>query len=115
MDGIKRGVAEAGLKLIAAEFRSSMSPYGATWAPLKYRKGKPLVKTGAMRDGFTASPLANGVRFQASVDYAIYHQTGTRSMVARPILPRSGQALPDAWRERITALYTRSARRQVAS
>lgn len=112
---IQRGTAALGLRLIADSFARSLTPNGQPWAPLKHRNGSPLVKTGAMRDSFTAYPLPNGVRFIAGVDYAGFHQNGTRTIPARRILPRTGEQLPAAWRTGIANLYTSAARRQVSS
>ena len=111
MSGIKRRVGDGCLELLAVEFASSLGPTGAAWAPLKYRNGLPLVKTGAMRDSFTAYPMQNGVRIQAGVDYAAYHQTGTRNMPARPMLP-SG-SLPPAWLAVVETAYNDAVRRAV--
>lgn len=112
LSAVKREVAAGVLRLLAGEFRGSVDPYGNAWAPLKWRKGKPLVKTGTMRDTLTAYPTASGVRIMAGVDYAIYHQQGTARMPARKILP-SG-SLPGPWVSVINAAYTKAARLAVS-
>lgn len=111
MTSVKRRVAVDTLGLVEREFRGSVDPDGAPWKPLKYRNGRPLVLTGAMRDSFTAVPIENGVRIQAGVDYAIYHQRGTATIPARRILP-SG-SLPQSWVDVINKAYTQAAKAQV--
>jgi len=71
-------LAAAAGKLINDGFRDSVDPYGRPWAPLKYRKGQPLLKTGRGRASFTSRPLANGFRIDATARYMIFHQKGTK-------------------------------------
>lgn len=61
---------------VAYEFRSSKDPYGNRWEPLRYRKGKPLLKTGRMSTAVTTSPTANGFRLRIATVYAPVHQYG---------------------------------------
>lgn len=68
----------AALKLVADEFRGSHAPDGARWAPLKSRRGKPLMDTGRLRSSFAVVPTADGFRIWTAVAYAGYHQFGTR-------------------------------------
>lgn len=59
-------------------FRASESPYGQKWEPLKYRKGKPLLNTGAMRNSMThAVDSANSVVIGTNDPKAPHHQYGT--------------------------------------
>ena len=114
---IAKRVGAAFIKQVADEFRESRDPYGNPWAPvfrdrprdrrarasrvrrgLAVRADKPLIDTGRLR----ASPVAiiNGtqVRIVMPVDYASYHQYGTRKMVRRQMLPEEDTGgLGDRW------------------
>jgi phage gpG-like protein len=99
-------VGAAFLKNLSDQFRKSVDPYGKPWAPLgrdrarnikankkRVAKGKParaskvLVDTGRL----AASPafkVANGqLRVFLPVQYASYHQDGTKRIPRRQILP----------------------------
>ncbi len=111
---VRRQVAYDGLRLIAQGYKDSVDPYGSRWEPLKYRRGKPLVKTGAFRDTWMAYPTATGVRFQSGVDYGAYHQYGTRSIPFRRVVPMQRYGLPKPWTDIINAAYSKSVRAAVA-
>ncbi len=111
---VRRQVAVDGLRLIAGGYRDSKDPYGASWQPLKYRNGKPLVLTGAFRDTWMAYPTPTGVRFVSGVDYGAYHQYGTRSIPFRRVIPMLSYGLPKAWTDVISAAYSRQVRKAVA-
>jgi len=67
------------MKLVADEFRASKDPYGNPWAPLKRRKGKPLIDTGRMRSAVVAQPSGTTIRIVIGTNYAAYHQHGARA------------------------------------
>ena len=92
-------------RLVAAQFRQGVDPYGRAWAPLRPatlalgRHPPPLTDTGAMRDGIgvRVNPGRRaGLRLVVGAPYARFHQTGTRYMAARRIAPQFG--MPQAWR-----------------
>jgi phage gpG-like protein len=69
----KQGLAEALsttlLQLIRNGFDTGKSPAGATWLPLKIRKGgDPLVDTGALRDSIKANVVAGGAEIDLTTD-----------------------------------------------
>ncbi len=91
-------------KELTKEYTSGSDPYGKPWAPLKpstLKKGRhppPLTDTGRMKSGTKAVPLPGaGVGIVVGAPYGVYHQTGTKNMEARPILPNKG--MPAKWRE----------------
>jgi hypothetical protein len=92
---------------IDSSFTLGADPYGETWAPLapatiaKGRTPPPLTDTGAMREGLRVSVTQDAI-VASLPDPAGYHQTGTRHMPARPVLPDDARGLPDAWRAAIT-------------
>jgi phage gpG-like protein len=76
----RRLIRAAALKQIQDGFRQSRDPYGEPWRPLKYRKGKPLQKTGRMyRSAASRVTTRGGVEVAITADYAIFHQEGTRA------------------------------------
>lgn len=113
-EGLARRLAGTATKLLADEFRESRDPYGRPWAPVfrnraKDRRArarayaraskagkalssvsdKPLLDTGRLRAAATASQLTEGttVRVSIPVEYASYHQFGTRHIKQRQIVP----------------------------
>ncbi len=111
---VRREVAYDGLRLIASGYKDSVDPYGSIWEPLKRRKGKPLVLTGAFRDTWMAYPTATGVRFQSGVDYGAYHQYGTRTIPVRQVIPSTSRGMPGAWHALISKAYSKLIRQAVA-
>lgn len=77
----------AGLKQASDSFARSRDPYGRPWRPLKYRRGKPLLKTGRMRGSMSIGPRPRGFEIVITADYASFHQGGTSRIPRRQILP----------------------------
>jgi phage virion morphogenesis protein len=59
-------------------FRNSTSPWGTPWAPLRYRKGKPLIDTGRLRRSIVYKATKNAVEIGTNVKYARVHQFGAK-------------------------------------
>lgn len=74
---IAKNCAEAGMKVLDDEFRSSTDPYGRPWAPLTSRVGQPLRDTGAHLQG-SLSPKSSQTGFVISTSFkgAAVHQYG---------------------------------------
>ncbi len=92
-------------ELIQREFDAGIDPYGDAWAPLldstlaTGRTPPPLTDSGDLR-AVTVEPTSGaGISITLGAPYGAMHQTGTRHMQARPILPVHG--LPDTWRRAI--------------
>lgn len=107
----RREMADEAMRRIRAGFEASSSPDGQTWAALKYRRGKPLLLTGRLRNSVRVQ-LAGmlGFAVSASAPYAAHHQYGApRARIpARPFLP--GRTLPPEWQgafERILGAHLR--------
>lgn len=101
-------VAAGLMKEVGDEFRQSRDPYGKPWAPVvrnrlrdrrararRIAKGKPiladkpLIDTGRMRASVIARVIGNEVRVAIPVEYASYHQYGTRTIARRQMLPEA--------------------------
>lgn len=71
-------------------FKTSTSPHGIPWAPLKSRKGKPLIDTGRLKNSITwqigSDQNSKYVDVGTNVKYGAIHQFGlTRNVPARLI------------------------------
>lgn len=102
LDALPRKVAEraapAITKELQREFARGTDPYGRKWKKLATGKPSYLTESGRLRRGTRAAPLPGkraGVRILIGAPWGIYHQTGTRNMPARRILPQRG--LPGTW------------------
>jgi phage gpG-like protein len=103
LKGSQQDLAEYETGIFAGEFDSNLNP----WAPLApstiKRKGhdRILLETGALREslvhvggpGNVAETASRGMIFGTEVPYAIFHQTGTRRMPARPPVGISEETL----------------------
>lgn len=103
---VMKGIGRVLKSNVQLGFKLSRSPAGAPWKPLKVRKGKPLRDTGILRNSIDYSAGKTEVEIGTNVDYAPYHQFGTKSKLgnphipARPFLPT--HELPAGWAEDVT-------------
>lgn len=90
--------------LIQKQFAGGFDPYGRKWKGLaastkkRGRKNPPLTASGKLKKGTKTSPLSGGragLRIVVGRSYGIFHQTGTKHMPARKILPERG--MPKTW------------------
>lgn len=92
-------------KLLQQEYAAGTDPYGKQWAALKPstlargRRPPPLDATGRMKSSTKAVPLSGGGVGLVADSPANFHQSGTRKMAKRMILPDKG--LPAAWKQAI--------------
>ena len=80
-------------------FRKEVDPYGKKWQPLssatidqKQRLGYPLkilTRTGTMRSSVRYQVKKKSVQIVIDTSYATFHQTGTRKIPKRQILPEN--------------------------
>jgi phage gpG-like protein len=89
--------------LIRRQFAQGLDPYGRQWRALKPatiakgRRPPPLTDSGKLAGGTGAKVGPAGITLTVGAKYGVFHQTGTRNMAARRILPAFG--LPAAWRK----------------
>lgn len=99
--------------LLLSQFVAGRDPYGRAWKPKKRGGGSPLVRTGALAASARAKPASgSGIKLGPLVSYGQFHQTGTRRMVARPILPYGG--LPAKWNTVIKKAVENAIKRAMA-
>lgn len=89
-------------RLLFEQIAAQTDPYGAAWAPHKestlkrWGEHPVLDLTGDMIGGIDVAPSAGaGINITLGEKYSAFHQTGTRYMPARPILPDRG--IPESW------------------
>lgn len=70
-------IVAAGMKKIQDGFRAESDPYGNPWAPLRYRRGKILRKTGRLYRSAYGRSRPGGVQLGLTADYAGYQNDGT--------------------------------------
>jgi phage gpG-like protein len=114
---VAKRIGVAFVKQVADEFRQSRDPYGNAWAPVSRNRrrdvraraarakagkppktDKPLIDTGRLRGSVAATTEGTEVRVALPVEYASYHQYGTRRIKRRQILPEANTGgLPSSW------------------
>lgn len=71
-------LAEAAVTEVRNGFRRAVDPYGVPWLPLKWRRGRPLLDTGVLRNSFSGRVQGDGLAVASPVRYASFHQEGAR-------------------------------------
>ena len=101
-----RGVFQKGVQRDARDaFTNATDPVtGVPWAPLLYRTGQTLVKTGMLRHRTMEATnnyvhLPNGLLIeQTQPDYGVFHQLGTSRIPQRRFLGASPKTIQEARR-----------------
>ncbi|NBC17447.1 MAG: hypothetical protein GVY18_09070 [Bacteroidetes bacterium] len=111
---ISANLAEEAINLTREGFEREADPYGKTWAPRKTADNAGsnlLVRTGAMRNSWHVGSV-QPMRFTivSGVEYADYHQNGTRVMPSRMMVPHESDVPPrwkDAFDEVVVEIFER--------
>lgn len=92
---LSEAMAEGIEKAIDAGFAAQSAPDGSPWEARKAPTGSwPILdRNGDMKDTRKATPDESGVDVTFALEPTIFHQHGTKKMVARPVLPW-GKAAP---------------------
>lgn len=92
---------------LSGQFDEGVNAYGNAWKPLlpqtvKRKRGdaRILRREDDLSAATRAVPTSGAGIEIVSLDYGTFHQSGTRHMVARKILP-DGSSLPKPWEEAI--------------
>lgn len=121
-----KGIGEKAVEFTKDCFQRSADPYGAPWAPLKSRAGKPLIGEGkSLSTQFAYRVVGNDtVQITSLMGYAALHNFGgtvkpknvkalffmvgnrkvfakSVTIPARPFFPNEAQGLPDGLSEEI--------------
>lgn len=93
---VSENLADETISLVRDGMNRGVDPYGRGYAPLKFRAGQPLQKTGGMLAAWNRQH-ANRTSFKISnaKNYSGYHQhgTGIYGKNGAPITPKSKKSL----------------------
>lgn len=78
-------------------FRESRDPYGAPWAPLQLREGKPLLDTGRLRSSFSYKASVRGFEVGTNFIGASVHQHGATIVPVRSRILRYRAGRKGPW------------------
>lgn len=102
-EAMSAAVAEGVEESLAEEFASAADPSGDAWAPRIADFPWPMLdKEGDLKGSGHALPSPSGIGALVFFDdfKATFFQTGTKRMVARPLLPTDG-TIPAPWLDKI--------------
>lgn len=99
------------------QYESGTDPRGNAWAILapstlaSGRHDPPLTDTRKMRNASTALKGVKGIsvsinRPGGNPSVPKFHQAGTRTMPARPLVPEADEDLPTPWRKAVSSACT---------
>lgn len=98
---MSQDMGEEALELIAEGFATETDPYGKPWQKKKTDDGRSILvgKTARLRRGWHLQRYGRGgFTVAPSVNYAAYHQKGTKRMVSRMMVPTRSRGIPGKWR-----------------
>lgn len=95
-EAVGKTVAEEFINLIKDGFRAEANPYGYGWKPKLRNDGKTLSgKTSRLKTGWHVSRVSKlTFVISPSVNYAKFHQHGTRFLPIRMMVPTRARGLP---------------------
>lgn len=102
VEATSQAMAEATIALIAEGFNDERDPYGKAWKAKKHDDGRKVLhgETTRLRNGWHVVRVnKHGFSVHPSVLYAAFHQTGTRKMDARMMVPSKSRGMPREWKE----------------
>ena len=95
MAGFSRSMAAETVDLVKDGFDKESDPYGKKWLATA-RGGEILSDTGALKGSWKVKSATRAkFKVDGSVDYASYHQGGTKYMPARMMVPDG--KMPSGW------------------
>ena len=79
--------AEAGVmgQLLRQGFRDQIDPYGNKWE--KNNDGSRFDRAGTIQKSFKTSYTDDSAKIESDLDFAIFHQTGTKRLPQRRMIP----------------------------
>lgn len=113
LEVVAKNLAEETIGLIREGFAKEREPSGQRWAPLVARSGKILQDTGRLRNGWHRKRLRRtGFTVGPAVTYGRFHQSGTRRIPQRRMVPEG--SLPPTWRKSYQRIAQNVLRRYLA-
>lgn len=107
LGAMSRDMAEELLGLVKEGWRQQANPYGQPWKKKKRDDGRQILvgKTARLKGGWHVKrSTKRGFTIAPSVDYAGFHQTGTKFIPARHMVPTKTRGLPKEWRKALEAV-----------
>jgi phage gpG-like protein len=99
LEQISRDMADETVGLVQDGFREETDPYGDRWTPKQAQDGRKTLsgKTSRLKGGWHVSARSSrGFTVSPAVNYARFHQSGTRRMPRRAMVPFEGR-IPAKW------------------
>jgi hypothetical protein len=111
---VSEQMANRTLGFIAQEFEQERDPFNRRWSPKKRPDGRKILRgeTNRLIQWRKTYVNQHGFKLSTPAPYFRYHQTGTRRMVARKILP-TGTRLPAVWSSEFRGIYLRAMHRRL--
>jgi len=104
MDKIKDLAIEETKEIIHEQFRDQVDPYGRAWEPDK--TGTVFDPNHKIENSFRWKKTNKGILIWNTLDYAIYHQTGTDKLPQRMMLPGSTNGLSNRWKDSLFIAFS---------
>jgi phage gpG-like protein len=108
----KLAASEQAIQLVQEGFREQRDPDMQPWQKLRRARkhgaigsAKVLIDRGRLRASFTRQITRDGFRIGSAVNYATFHQKGTRRMVRRSMVPNG--PLSAYWQARMSRAIQR--------
>lgn len=98
---MSRDMAEEVLGLVKEGWRKQADPYGQPWKAKKRPDGRQILvgKTARLKGGWhIKNASGKGFTVAPSVNYGGYHQTGTKRIPQRMMVPTKSRGIPKEWR-----------------
>lgn len=97
LESMSRDMAEETVGFVKERWRQQADPYGRRWKPKKRKDGRQILvgKTARLKGGWHVKRTSRGgFTIAPSVDYAGFHQTGTKFIPARHMVPTKERGIP---------------------
>ncbi len=108
LNNAKKDVGNYLVDKINKNFDNSSDSHGVPWEPLKYRSGKALILTGALKKSIKRKNLENGkLEVFTNIFYAAFQNYGTNNIPARPFFPEANN-MPNSWMKDLKIIVKRN-------
>lgn len=108
-------VSSAAAKVIEEDMRQTyaaeQNPYGTAWAQRvrEPKDGHPILFDTGKLEGSRKVTVSKNVIFTKYTDYkSVFHQSGTKNMKQRLMLPTVARGLPARWKKAIASMFKKS-------
>lgn len=109
LEAMSKDMAEERVGIVKDGWRNQADPYGKKWKAKKRPDGRQILvgKTARLKGGWHVRRAGKGgFSIAPSVDYAGFHQTGTKFIPPRRMVPTKARGLPKAWARSLNEIVT---------